>query len=72
MKTRVVHCKKSAYTVYIGRGRCPLTGELSIWGNPFTVERYGRGKCIELHKKWIQTQPHLMVALPELKGEVLG
>lgn len=62
----VVHNKKSPYDVYIGRP--------SKWGNPFVVGRDGaRGECVELYRRWIQTQPELMAAAKrELKGKVLG
>lgn len=32
----VVHCKREAYDVYIGRGRDPRGGEPGEWGNPFS------------------------------------
>lgn len=32
----VVHCKRDPYDVYIGRGRCPRTGEPGEWGNPYS------------------------------------
>ena len=32
----VVHCKRGAYDVYIGRGRDPRSGEPGEWGNPFS------------------------------------
>ena len=61
----VVHCKKSKFDVYIGRP--------SKWGNPFTIGRDGtRMEVIAKYKLWIQTQLHLLKALPELRGKVLG
>lgn len=33
---KIVHCKKSSYDVYCGRGKCPNTGKYSILGNPFS------------------------------------
>lgn len=68
----VVHCKKAAYDVYIGRP--------SKWGNPFshlpkTRADYRvdtREDAIQMYEAWIQTQPDLMRALGELKGKVLG
>lgn len=72
MATRVVHCKKEPYDVYIGRP--------SKWGNPFshkngtlaqlkvdTVEQ-----AISCYRAWVMTQPELMAALPDLKGKTLG
>ncbi len=68
----VVHCKKKPYDVYIGRP--------SKWGNPFshlsgTLAEFKvdtRYEAIESYRRWIQTQPELLVALPELKDKVLG
>lgn len=66
--TIVVNKYKSAYDVYIGRG--------SLWGNPFTVEEYGRGKCIELYRPYIinrlLTEPALLEAFRKLEGKRLG
>lgn len=73
--TRVVHHKKETCDVYIGRP--------SKWGNPFThlpeVAKKdnmtlvaSRKEAIQKYKEWILTQPHLLEALPELKGKVLG
>lgn len=71
---RVVHCKKEPYDVYIGRP--------SKWGNPFShlsgddglakFKVATRAKAIEFYERWIQTQPELMAALPELRGKILG
>lgn len=63
--TKIVHCKKEAYDVYIGRP--------SKWGNPFTIGVDGnREEVIEKYKQWIEHQQHLMDALPELKDKTLG
>ena len=63
--TKVVHCKREKYDIYIGRP--------SKWGNPFTMGRDGtREQVIEKYRRWIMTQPELLAALPELKGQVLG
>ena len=70
--TRVVHCKKSDYDVYIGRP--------SKWGNPFshkegTLAEFkisNRAEAIQRYEEWILTQPHLMGSLHELKGKTLG
>lgn len=67
LKSRVVHCKKEPYDVYIGRGKG------GKWGNPFVIGRDGtRDEVIKKYVKWLRTQPHLVAALPELKGKVLG
>jgi hypothetical protein len=78
--TKVVHCMKEPFDVYIGRGRCPRTGKLSKFGNPFShqlnsIARFkvnSRREAIEKYREWIQTQPELMAALHELKGKTLG
>jgi hypothetical protein len=62
---RVVNKSKETYDVYIGRG--------SKWGNPFRIGVDGnRAQVIRLYHDYILKQPHLMKALPELKGKVLG
>lgn len=64
-KTRVVHCKREAYDVYIGRP--------GPWGNPFTIGKDGdRNQVIEKYRQWILQQPHLLSRLKELRGKVLG
>jgi len=63
--TRVVHCKREAYDIYIGRP--------SIWGNPFVLNSEGeRAKVLEKYRSWLMEQPHLLARLYELKGKVLG
>lgn len=65
MKTKVVHCKKEKYDIYIGRP--------SKWGNPFTIGKDGtRDEVIQKYREWIKTQPQLLNSLYELKGKVLG
>ena len=68
----VVHCKKEPYDVYIGRP--------SKWGNPFS-DRPGtsalficesRAEAIIEYEYWLQDQPELLAALPELRGKILG
>lgn len=62
---KVVHCKKDAYHVYIGRP--------SKWGNPFVVGKDGtREEVVEKYREWILKQPELLNSLNELKGKVLG
>lgn len=65
MKTKVVHCKKEFYDVYIGRG--------SKWGNPYIIGKDGtRLEVIEKYRQYIKKQPYLLKCLPELKGKILG
>ena len=73
--TKVVHCKKEPYDVYIGRP--------SKWGNPFTHKKDStnakyfkptRAEAIEAYRDYILTGKgtHLLEDLGELEGKVLG
>lgn len=63
--TTVVHCKRERYDVYIGRP--------SKWGNPFKLGRGdNREEVLERYRAWLMQQPHLLAALHELRGKVLG
>jgi len=65
MKTRVVHCKRDHYDVYIGRP--------SIWGNPFTVGISGtRPEILEKYEQHARTNAQIQEHLMELDGKVLG
>lgn len=65
MKTTVVNLRKSEYDIYIGRG--------SVFGNPYTVEEYGRLCCIEKYKQYLINNPQLITLIKkELKGKILG
>lgn len=62
---RVVHCKRDAYDVYIGRP--------SKWGNPFTIGKDGsRADVIRKYRVWAKKHPLILASLPELQGKVLG
>lgn len=64
-KTRVVHCKREQFDVYIGRP--------SKWGNPFVLGKDGtRDVVIAKYEAWFKTQPRLIASLHELEGKVLG
>lgn len=63
--TRVVHCKRNRFDVYIGRP--------SKWGNQFVIGRDGtRAEVIEKYRAALIANSRLMGELPELKGKVLG
>ena len=63
--SKVVHCKRERFDVYIGRP--------SKWGNPFVIGKDGtRTQVIAKYEAWLRRQPALMAALPELRGKVLG
>jgi len=62
---KVVHCKREAYDVYIGRP--------GPWGNPFSIGKDGtREEVIQKYEAWIRKQPELLAQLHTLKGKVLG
>ena len=65
---KVVHCKKEPYDVYIGRP--------SIYGNPFSVEKYGRKVCISLYKIYaklrMKCDKEFREAVKFLSGKTLG
>ncbi len=64
--TTVVNIKNSDYDIYIGRGRCSKTNELSEWGNPFTHIKDGstlaayivptRQQAIESHYTYLRNR----------------
>ena len=63
--TRVVHCNKEPYDVYIGRP--------SKWGNPFSIGSDGsRKEVIDKYRQFIKDHPQLLDELQELRGKVLG
>ena len=65
MPTKVVHCKREKYDVYIGRP--------SKWGNPFTIGKDGsRDDVIDKYKLWILSNQELLSDLSELKDKTLG
>lgn len=71
-KAKVVHCKKEAFDVYIGRG--------SKWGNPFSHKEGtlaeqvvgSRKEAIAKYEEYLLSNQELVDSLPELKGKILG
>ena len=73
-ETKVVHCKKESYDVYIGRG--------SKWGNPYTHKEgttatykvASRDQAVDAYRHYILygDGQHLLKDLHELEGKVLG
>lgn len=65
-KKSVVHCKREAYDVYIGRP--------GFWGNPFKRGIDGsKEEVIAKHRAWLMAQPDLVKRVRrELKGKILG
>lgn len=63
--TKVVHCKKSKYDVYIGRP--------SKWGNPYRIGVDGtREQVVQKYEEHVRSSKILMRALPTLAGKTLG
>ncbi len=72
-KTRVVHCQREPYDVYIGRAVPRKKLKASPWANPFMIGQDGtRDEVIAKYRAWLATQPDLLAALPELRGKTLG
>lgn len=64
-KTKVVHCNKEFYDIYIGRP--------SKWGNPFIEGKDGtRKEVIQKYRKYILSNQELFNSLDELDGKILG
>lgn len=65
MTTRVVHCKKEPYDVYIGRP--------SKWGNPYKIGPDGtREEVIQKYEQYLLRNNELLSSISELRGKVLG
>ena len=62
----VVHCRKAAYDVYIGRP--------GKFGNPFTIGADGdRAQVLIKYREYLRTRPDLVAAAKaDLRGKVLG
>lgn len=65
MRTKVVHCKKDNFDIYIGRP--------SIWGNPFIIGKHGnRKEVLKRYKKYVMDNPLLASMIMDLEGLILG
>lgn len=76
-KKMVVHCQKQKYDVYIGRGKDPITGQFSVFGNPFKIFKDGtRAEVIEKYEQYLKermkTDNDFKKAVKSLRGKVLG
>lgn len=74
--TRVVHCRRDAFDIYIGRPM-PRYPELKPtgWGNPFKdalQTTAGWQSAVDRYRTWILEQPQLLARLAELRGKRLG
>jgi len=78
VETKVVHCKKSPYDIYIGRA----PGIKGKWGNPYSHKAgtsaefkvNTRKEAIEAYREYITNGKgkHLLNDLSELEGKILG
>jgi hypothetical protein len=63
--TRVVHCRREPYDVFVGRP--------SAWASPFFIGRDGtRQEVIEKFRRWFIRQPSALREVARLRGLVLG
>lgn len=78
--TKVVHCKREPYTVYIGRS---TAGQPLRFGNPFKIGPDGdRDEVIAKHRQWLEgtaftgfmqdERQWILDNLHTLEGQVLG
>jgi hypothetical protein len=57
--------------------RAPLDGAVLVarpsrWGNPYSIEEYGRKRAIEMYEQWLLANDELLAQLPSLKGKRLA
>lgn len=65
MATKVVHCKKERYDIYIGRP--------SIWGNPYIMDAdHDRDDVLDCYNDYIRSETELLIKLHTLKDKTLG
>jgi hypothetical protein len=65
VNTKVVHCKRDRYDVYIGRP--------SKWGNLFAIGKDGsREEVVQKYREWVVKLPELMASLHEIRGKTIA
>lgn len=78
---RVVNVRHrgARWDVYVGRGRCPRTGEGGAWGNPFSVEEHGRSGPGNALLRYVDRLGQIQAETPDLfteyralAGKILG
>lgn len=57
--------------------RAPLDGAVLVarpsrWGNPYSIEEYGRKQAIEMYERWLLANDELLAQLPSLTGRRLA
>lgn len=67
MTTRVVHCQKEAYDVYIGRDMPRYRLKDLGWGNPYKGDN-----AVSNYRGYLMMHPQLLARIPSLQGKVLG
>lgn len=80
-KTRVGHCKKDSFDVYIGRGddvhlNSGTLADFGWLGNPYRIDEHGRSKSIELYEldfsERLGNDEVFRQRIIELSGKTLG
>lgn len=72
MPTRVVHCLREPYDVYIGRWN-PKVPINSKWANPFKISNHlSREDAIAMFRFYLMHNQDLLDQVGELKGKTLG
>ena len=73
MKELILEENSKGNYIYIGRGKCPVTGQTSKWKNPFIIGKDGtREEVIKKYEKYIRNKPELLKDLNKLKNKLLG
>jgi hypothetical protein len=69
--TKLVHCRKGPYDIYIGRACFGLNA--SKWQNPFIIGKDGtRKEVIDKYEKYIRTNQELLKDIEELRDKTLA
>lgn len=56
-----------------GEAGSQYVGRPTKWGNPFVIGPDGdRDEVLRKYEAWLLAQPHLIAALPELRGKTLA
>lgn len=72
MTSKVVHCLREPFDIYIGRWH-PRVPIQSKWANPFKIGKDGtREQVIEKYRNYLSSNPQLLDCLYELRGKTLG
>lgn len=57
--------------------RAPLDGAVLVarpsrWGNPYSIDEYGREQAIDMYERWLLDNDELLAQLPSLRGRRLA